>query len=594
MKKYLDTLPSSPGVYIMKDHRGTILYIGKAKLLKQRVKQYFIPGRDGREMVPYLTAKVADIETIIVPDEKEALLLECTLIKKHKPPYNILLKDDKTFISIRITTHKKWPEIAIVRNKGYTTPDKHTFGPYTSAYAARQTVQLMQKLFPLRQCSDAELTSRKRPCILYGIKRCIAPCVGLCTKEEYDAHVEHAIAFLKGDNDSVIKALEQEREEAAKQLEFERAGALHTTISQIRATIASQKALVHSAKKDCDVFGIYRLGDAFSIMKLIFRQGRMTGAEPYYFRNIASSEEEMWESFLLQHYQLQKSLPKEIILPTPLPNESFFEEYFATTVTIPKIGTKTKLLDMAHTNAAAAFQEATKERVLLTLQDLLSLHNIPTYIECVDTSNIAGSDQVGSVIAYIDGQYASSHTRHYTIKSIDKGDDYGAMRETLRRHLKRKKEKGDLPDLLIVDGGKGQRNIALDVLSELEIASVEVVAIAKEEALHTKGMTKEKAYVSHKKDPIALPEHSAELHLLQAIRDEAHRVAIAFHKKKRQKRMISSVLSEIPGIGPKKRTDLLAKFGSVKNIMNASDEELLSIPSIQSKDIEMLRKHLHS
>lgn len=585
IREKLSTIPSEPGVYVMKDCKGNILYIGKAKSLKTRVKQYFTPGRDGREMVPYLTQKVYDIETILVPNEKEALLLENTLIKKHKPPYNVLLKDDKTFISIAVTNRKKWPMITVVRIKGKPNPEELHFGPFTSAYAARQTLKTMQKIFPLRQCSDSELRSRKRPCILYGIKRCIAPCVGKCTEQEYTAHVQKAIAFLKGENTELLKDLYEEMSQASNELEFERAAAIHETIRQIEATVSSQTALVHSAKKDCDVFGIYRSGNAFSLMKLIFREGRMTGAEPYYFRNIASDEDSMWETFLLQHYQNEKTIPKEILLPRTVKQKIILEELIGAKIQIPEKGVKKKLIEMAQKNAATSFQEESQEKVLLTLQEVLHLKTPPVHIECFDTSNISGTDQVASCITYIDGAYESSKTRLYTIKEISKGDDYGAMREALTRHYKKAKS---YPDLLVLDGGKGQRNIAIDVLKELEIASIEVISLAKEESLHTKGITQEKVYVSHMNDPVLLPLYSAELQLLQRIRDEAHRVAIAFHKKKRSKRVIKSTLEELPGIGPKKRKALLTHFGSLKRIKEASEEELKQVHELTEKDRKTL------
>jgi len=569
----------------MKDAKGNILYIGKAKSLKDRVRQYFVPGRDGREMVPYLTKKIFDIETIIVPNEKEALLLENTLIKKHKPPYNVLLKDDKTFISIAVTVQKKWPMITVLRIKGKPDPKELHFGPFTSAYSARQTLKTMQKIFPLRQCSDSELRSRKRPCILYGIKRCIAPCVGKCTEEEYDTHVNRAISFLKGENTELINALKEEMQEASDALEFERAAVLHTTIQQIEATVTSQNALVHSTKKDCDVFGIYRAGDAFSLMKLVFREGRMTGAEPYFFRNIASDEEAMWGSFLLQHYQNEKTIPKEIILPCTLKQRRLLEDVIGTKIIIPEKGTKKRLIEMAQKNAASYFQEESQERVLGGLQEALHLKTTPVYIECFDTSNISGSDQVASAIAYVDGKYDSSKTRLYTIKGVEKGDDYGSMKEALTRHYKKAK---NYPDLLVLDGGKGQRNIALEVLKELEIASIEVISLAKEESLHTKGITQEKVYVSHLREPVMLPLYSAELQLLQRIRDEAHRVAISFHKKKRSKRVIKSTLEEIPGIGPKKRKALLSHFGSLKQIKAATKEQLQEVKELSAKDIQAL------
>lgn len=584
MKELLNKLPPDPGVYLMKDGRGAILYIGKAKNLKVRVKQYFVPGRDGREMIPYLTSKVVDIETIVVPNEREALLLENTLIKKHKPNYNVLLKDDKTFISISISKEKKWPAIRIERLIGPPDEKKHHFGPFTSAYAARQTVNLMHKLFPLRQCSDNELASRKRPCILHGIKRCIAPCVDLCSHEEYMQHVERAISFLKGQDKELLQEMYAEMDAASEALEFERAQAILHTIRQIERTIAAQSSLVQSAKKDCDVFGIYRSGKAFSLVKLIFREGRLIGAEPYYFRDIVSDDDEMWENFLLQHYLSKETLPKEIILPMELKQGKLLGEMIGVPLFTPAKGTKMQLLEMAQKNAMLAFQEASKEEVLISLQEALSLEETPIHIECIDTSNISGDDAVAAVISYYEGVYDKKRTRLFSIQSS--GDDYNAMKESLKRHYKKGKEQNTLPDLLVLDGGKGQRNLALEVLKELDIVTIEVIALAKQESLHTKGITQEKVFRPGKQDPVLLPLYSAELQLLQRIRDEAHRVAIEYHKKVRSKRVVRSVLESIPGIGPKKKKALLAHFKSLKNVKKATREELEAVTELTKTDID--------
>jgi len=601
--KSLENITKEPGVYLMKDRQKNILYIGKAKNLKTRLKQYFLAGRDGRMMVPFLTSQVETIETIITFSEKEALLLENTLIKRHQPKYNVLLKDDKTFISLTINHRHQWPMIRLIRYKGMPTEGRLHFGPYTSAYAARQTLDLMHRIFQLRQCSDRELSTRKRPCLLHDIKRCLAPCVGKCTKEAYDKEVKRAIDFLKGNDKAVIKELQAEMKKASENLEFERAGTLHKTIQQIQHVTESEQSIVRSKGKDCDVFALYHEGKYHLISQLIFREGRLIGAEQFTFNELASTDEEIWETFLLQHYQQRHQLPPEILLPLSLKNQTLIEEILSeegghkVKLLHPKVGEKVKLLNLAEKNAKTLFKQeqqnkAAIEEMLLDLEETCELTRCPLKIECFDTSNISGTDLVACMVGFTHGARDKERTRLFKIKDVDKSDDYGALREVLKRHFTKSKEKGELPDLALIDGGKGQLNVALEVMQELEIASVDVISLAKDEGRHDKGLNFEKIFIPHKKDPIFLSPRSSTLFILQKIRDEAHRVAITFHRKRRQKRIITSSLDNVPGIGPTKRTRLLKHFGSVKKIQEASEKELKDVQGITAKDIAALKKHL--
>ncbi|MCB1068375.1 MAG: excinuclease ABC subunit UvrC [Simkania sp.] len=599
----LENISQEPGVYLMKNRKQNILYIGKAKNLKKRLKQYFLPGRDGRMMVPFLTSQVETIETIITFSEKEALLLENNLIKRHQPKYNVLLKDDKTFISLTINHRHKWPMIRLTRYKGKPQEGRLHFGPYTSAYAARQTLDLMQRIFQLRQCSDRELSSRTRPCLLHDIKRCLAPCVGKCSKEDYDQEVERAISFLKGNDKEVLKALQEEMEKASEALEFERAGALHKTMQQIQHVTNSQQSIVHSKGKDCDVFALYHEGKHHLISQLICREGRLIGAEQFPFTELASTDEEIWETFLLQHYKDQTKPPSEILLPLALMHQTLIEEILSeesgrkVKLLHPKMGEKAQLVQLAEKNAKTLFHQEQKnqsaiEEMLLDLEETCELTQCPLTIECFDTSNIAGTDLVACMVGFTNGERDKKRTRLFKIKGVEKSDDYGALRETLARHFSKAKEKGELPDLALIDGGKGQLNVALEVFKELEIASVDVISLAKDEGRHDKGLNFEKIFIPHKKDPIFLSPRSSTLFILQKIRDEAHRVAITFHRKRRQKRTLQSALDQVPGIGPVKRTRLLKHFGSVKKIKEAPDKELLKVQGITQKEITALRKHL--
>lgn len=585
----LDSLPKEPGVYLMKDEMGKILYIGKAKQLRQRVKQYFVPGRDGRMMVPFLTCQIKDIETIVTFSEKEALLLENNLIKQHQPKYNVLLKDDKTFISLTINHKHQWPMIKVVRYRGKPKGNALHFGPYTSAFAARQTLDLMTRIFKLRQCGDRELTSRTRPCLLYSIKRCLAPCVSKCTKEEYDQEVKKAIDFLKGNDREVINQLKKERDEASENLKYERAGGLHKTIEQIEHVTRSRQSIVRSKGKDCDIFALYHEGTRHVIAKLMYREGCLIGADHFKFIELASTDEEIWESFLLQHYQ--EKGPPEVLLPIQLKQQKALEDILSLSLHSPKKGEKYHLLKLAEKNAKALFtDQQSKEELLLDLQETCDLSHCPVRIECFDTSNISGTDLVACMVGFTDGKRDKEKTRLFKIKGVEKPDDYGAMREVLTRHYTKAKEKDELPDLTLIDGGKGQLNIALEVFKELEIASVDVISLAKEKGRHDKGLNFEKIFVPHKNDPLFLSPRSPTLFILQQIRDEAHRVAISYHRKRRSKRLIQTELDEIPGIGPKKRTLLLKTFGSVKQVKEATKEALKKVNGLNSRDIDAIIK----
>lgn len=593
--KTLNRFPAEPGVYLMKNQKGEVIYVGKAKHLKKRVKQYFAKA-DDRPMIPYLLAEIDHIETLVVENEKEALLVENTLIKKHKPKYNATLKDDKTFISLMINTHHKWPRLQLIRYKGKPKAKGLYFGPYTSAFAARQTYELLCKLFPLRQCSDEELKKRTRPCLLYGIKRCIAPCVDLCSKEEYDTFVASTIEFLKGKDNLVLDKLYEEMEEASEKLEFEKAGAYLSTIRQIEHVTRTRQLVQKAGTQDSDSIGLFRQGDEVILMQLFVREGKLIGSEHYSFAHALESDEELISSFILQYYTSQKELPEILLLPVKLENAAEIQEIFEKKVELftPQRGSKKGLVRLAQKNARSTFfqerdEQELRERMLLDLSETLELTRYPKRIECFDTSSISGTDLVASMVAFTDGKYDKGRTRYYKIKGIEKSDDYGALHQVLSRRLSRAKDEDDLPDLILIDGGKGQLNVGIRVLKELDIASVDVAAVTKEESKHTKGMTAERVFLPEKKKAIQLEKHSPLLFLLQQIRDAAHERAIGFHRKRRSKRVLTSALESIPGIGPIKKKRLLRHFGSYKRIVAATDEELLDIEGISKKDIAAIR-----
>jgi len=590
-KNLLSKMPKKCGVYIMKDTFNKVLYVGKATDLRNRIKQYFF-GKDTRASISFLIDQIDSIDTIVVSNDKEALILENTLIKKYQPKYNILLKDDKTYVSIMINTSHTWPMIKLVRLKTQPKDKNLYFGPYTNAKAARSVKELLLKLFPLRQCSNSELQNRTRPCILYDIDKCIAPCVNKCTKKEYDSLVEKVTLFLKGKDSTIIKDLKSKMKTASKKLEYEKAKEYLNLINQIKHIRLNQFVDILSVKNS-EVLGIYQENHFVMIVKLIFLQGRLTASEHFSFFEIASSEEEILEAFLLQHYS-KISSSKELIIPLKLKNQKNIEKILShdhkkIKITCPTKGKKKELSKLSFENAKALLnqqkdQKTLDEKKLLQLQETLKLTNFPHQIICFDTSNISGTSQVASMVSFIDGEKDKSKMKLFKIKTTKKGD-IAAFEEVLYRHFSKVRF---LPDLLILDGGKAHLNIALKILDKLNIANVDVISISKEKAKHTKALTKEKVFIPHLKEPIFINPISPTLFLLQEIRDEAHRVAISFHKKTRSKKTITTKLIKIFGIGNKKTVALLKEFKSIENLKKATKKDLEKLKILSSKDIEQI------
>ncbi len=576
----------------MKNDKEKVLYVGKAKNLKSRIKQYF-SRTDTREMIPFLLADVAAIDTIVVFSEKEALLLENTLIKKHQPKYNVVLKDDKSYFSLMINHKHRWPMLRLVRFKGKPPSDALYFGPYTRGLAAKETLELLRRLFPMRQCSDRELVQRKRPCILYDMKRCLAPCVGKCTHEEYEHLVKQAIDFLRGHDTPLLKELYKAMEKAAEALQFEKAEAILHTIRNIEATLEKQKVVDGGA--DFDVLGIYREADRVALTQLFFREGKLIGSHDHLFTHTIEEDHEVVSSFLLQEYGEKQDLPKKVMLPLELDEQETLTELLKFELVNPKRGEKKELLEMARKNAEAKFhkekeEENKTEKILIQMEEEFHLINYPERIECFDNSNLSGSEPVSVMVVFENGQKDKKSYRKYKITPKLASDDYAALTEVLTRRYKRAKEEDNLPDLLLIDGGRGHLNCALEALSKIDVSTVDVISIAKEESKHTRGMTAERIFLPSEKEPLALKTNSPLLFFLQKIRDEAHRFAITFQRARRGKKTLSSSLDTLPGIGPIKRKRLLTHFGSVKKILESTPEELQKIPGITKKDIETIQK----
>lgn len=600
----LKNYPCEPGVYIMKNDKKEILYIGKAKDLKSRIKQYFFSSNDTREMIPFLIAQVSLIETIVTFNEKEALILESNLIKQHKPRYNVLLKDDKTFISLMINHQHEWPMLKLVRYKGTRPDDGLYFGPYPSTYSARKTLEVLQKVFPLRQCSDYELEHRKKPCLLYDMKRCLAPCVKRCSKQVYDETMKKALLFLKGKDDTVLIGLKNKIEDASKALEFEQAQALFAVYQQVKEIFEHHQFVVQMQVEDCDVVGYTENGPKAMAVILKFRDGKLVESRTDFLPYIMQDKQNELTGYLLQHYQVHAPASL-ILLPFVIDDATLLSDLLKETYkknvdfTIPLKGNKKALLEMAEKNVKVLFEQHLKmendaEALLAELEEKLKLNRLPLKIECFDTSNLANLDAVASMVGAQDGKIDKKGVRLFKIKNTKMADDYTAMKEVLYRRYERALKDDDLPDLIVIDGGKGQLNLAANILKELNIASCDVIGLAKEESRHDKGMTKEKVYILHQSEPIEFSIRSPLLFFLQKLRDEAHRVAIGYQRKVRSKRTIKSGLDSIGGIGDKKKKNLLLRFGSLKQIASATDEEILSVQGITKKDLISLRAYFES
>ncbi len=593
----LATIPHEPGCYLMRDKRGRIIYIGKAKDLKNRVRNYFQTSGDSRAFVRWLPRILGDIETIITANEKEALILENNLIKKHKPRYNVQLKDDKNFLSLRIDPDEKWPRVVYQRkkNKG---KGRH-FGPYHSARAIRSTMDVLNKHFMLRTCPDHVLNNRTRPCLQYQIKRCPAPCVFDVDHDAYIQDVEQAIMFLEGRGDELVDGLYEKMHEASDDLEFELAARYRDQIQAIEKVLERQQA-VGQREIDQDAFGYYRQADRLTIQLVMVRQGRMMGSRSFSYSDQEFPDEEILSSFLNLYYNAGNEIPKEVLLPFALDDEETegFEALLGELaghrvyVKEPKRGARRALVKTAMTNAEHSFQEehAKEERILDLLEKLqrrLKLRNLPRRIEGYDVSNFQGRQIVGSRVVFFDAEPDKSEYRRYKMRLQEGQDDFGSMREMLQRRFKKVAEgDDDPPDLAVIDGGKGQLAQAIAVLEDLGIHDVEVVSLAKSRVDKTgfqdREVTRssERVFLPGRKNPVVLKKNSAELYLLQRLRDEAHDFAIGYHKKLRRKQGLRSSLNEIPGVGPRTKRDLLRHFGSLKKIKGATMDDLLEVNGV--------------
>ena len=604
----LKTLPELPGVYLMKDIDSTVLYVGKAKDLRSRVRSYF-NGSDERYAVPFLVERVCDIETVVTSDERQALLLEADLIQKYKPRYNIRLKDDKAYLMVRIDQSSEWPKLDLVRNE--EDDGARYLGPYVFGYELREMLETIKRTVPLRTCSDRVLRNRVRPCIEYQIKRCSGPCCLDVDKSQYSLWVEEAIQMLQGKNSEVIQSLEREMETASAELRFEEAAMIRDRLEVLRK-FHHDKTQVLFGNATQDAIGLHREGSRVEISVLMVRRGRIYGARSFGFAEAAVSNEELLGSFLSQLYAGRSDVPDSVLLPHGLEDAHVREDLFAeqkgkqVELIVPKIGSKARLLELAISNARENFQARFSgvelgDTIARALEHELGLEEMPRTIECADISHFQGGATVASVVAFKDGRPDKSRYRHFILQNQEgKPDDFASMREVVRRHLSRGAEENTLADLLIIDGGPAQLSQALKERREIGMLRPALIGLAKKRTdklgyrAHRAALARmrerkpERIYLEDRAEPIVLPPDSEALHLLERIRDEAHRFAIQFHRSRRAKKIFRSQLEGVQGVGETRRKLLLREFGSIKAIAQSSPEDLHSRCAIPLKLAERI------
>jgi excinuclease ABC subunit C len=614
IRKQLAALPARPGVYLMRNAEGEVIYVGKAAKLKDRVRSYFGSPHMMEPKTRVLRDQIDDFEYIVVGNAGEALILEATLIKRHQPFFNIRLKDDKRYPYLKVDIQNPWPRVYITRR--IEKDGARYFGPYASAGSVRATLDLTKKLFPWRSCTKEITGKDARPCLDYYIKRCIAPCTAYCTKEEYDEVIEQVLLFLEGKADDVLRRLRKQMNGAAERMEYERAAQVRDQLKAIERTVERQMVST-TRKEDVDIFGMARESDQACVQVFFVRGTQMIGRDTFMLEGVRDEPDSaVLTNFLLQYYEGAQYIPKLVAIPAEADDRDTMEELLTekrgslVEVRVPERGEKRRLVELAAENAKEALAQmrvkwmadANKtEQALEQLREELSLPEIPRRIECYDNSNIQGTSPVSSMVVFIDGKPATNQYRKFKVRTVEGADDFATMQEVLRRRFARHGRGGDrggtseateqggaearraegvvsaggegpgagdawdLPDLVIIDGGKGQLGAAVQVMRELGVYQIPAVGLAKRF---------EELFVPDEDEPVVLPRNSEALYLVQRIRDEAHRFAITYHRQVRAKSSIQSALDTIPGIGPKRKKALLKKFGSVKQIREADVDEI--------------------
>jgi excinuclease ABC subunit C len=596
LEEKLASLPDRPGVYLYKDAKAQVIYVGKAASLRSRVRSYFQESRPHDAKTDALVRQVGDLEFIVTDNELEALMLEANLVRKHRPRYNIILRDDKHYPFLKLTTDEEFPRLVVARR--VARDGAAYYGPFYPATAMRETLRLTRQLFPLRTCSIKIDGRLDRPCVQYYIHRCNAPCTGWETAEGYAKTVRDVTHFLEGKDDDLAQTLTAEMETAAGDLKFERAALLRDQIQSLNKVRERQK-IISIEQVDQDVIGLVRQGNDACVELFFVRRGRLVGQEAFFFDRLAGSPDgEILSAFLGQFYSKNVMPAPEILLSEEIPDAELVVEWLSGLVKrkvqlhVPQRGARREFVAMAEQNAALALQnhllsrENRQQLILEELQRGLGLPTLPNRIEGYDISSIQGSEQVGSMVVWENGDMKKDDYKRFRIKTVAGADDFASLEEMLRRRFRKSLEQGTaLPDLVLIDGGRGQLNVGLKVLQDLGLDYLPVASLAKQ---------REEVYRGESLEPLLLDPTSPALHTLQKIRDEAHRFAITYHKKLRTRRTIQSVLDAIPGIGPTIRTSLLKTLGSARRVRESSVAELAAVPKVTPKLAQRIYEHFHA
>jgi len=594
-------MPANPGVYLMKDTRGSIIYVGKAANLRHRVSSYFSRSHRLEPRIQRMVGRIADIEFYITASEEEALVLELNLIKRHSPHYNVRLKDDKSFPYLKIDTSEDWPRVQIVRrlegNGG------RYFGPFASAKSIRRALRVVKGIFPFRPCSRDISRPLSRPCLEYDLHNCPAPCTGYISREEYASVIKQLILFLEGRQEAVVKQLEGEMKQAAANLEYEKAGLLRDRIQAVKEVVRWQK-MATTVHGEQDVIAFAREGDQAFVQVFFIRGGKLIGREGFTLQGTRDvSEKQVMTNFVQQFYNSASYVPPLVLLQHPVEDKKVIESWLTARrggkarLMLPKKGNRKQLVDTVTENARNGIQQlrikqlfsaAALKTALEEIQKELNLPRLPARIEGYDISNIQGRDAVGSMVVFEDGKPKKSAYRRFRIKSVPSADDYAMLQEVIRRRFGRRNGTASdnwavMPDLMLIDGGKGQLSSVLAEMESIGIEDIPVAGIAKE---------REEIFLPHRRQPVLLPPTSPGLQLLQRLRDEAHRFAIGYHHRLHTRRSIASALDAVPGIGPRRRHSLLKQFGSVAAIKEASLEELTSAAGMNKNLARRIKEYL--
>lgn len=602
LKAQLKALPRKPGVYLFRDQDGDVLYVGKAAILRNRVRSYFGPGTADSPKTGRMVARVHRFDFMVTDSEQEAIILECNLIKKYRPRYNVRLKDDKSYPYLKISLGEEWPRVHITRR--LEDDGSRYFGPFASVYSVRETLNLLRKLFPFRTCRDPALAPRSRPCLEYHIKRCLAPCVGAVSPQDYAQIIRQVIMFLEGREEAVARELKRKMAAASRALNFEQAAILRDRLQAVERTIERQK-ITSMDRAEMDSIAMARSGDVTCVEVFFIRYGKLLGKEEFILEGTQDeAPEQIMTSFVEQYYAAASKVPRLILLQHPVEKPELLGNWLTerrgarVKLAVPKRGEKRRMVNLVAENALQGLEQLRVKQAsdpqalttaLVQLKEALLLPQIPHRIECYDISDIQGTASVGSMVVFQDGRPKSDHYRRFRIRMVEGADDYAMLAEVIRRRFKRSADHspdngwGLLPDLVLIDGGKGQLNATLGAMRDLGITIVPAAGLAKED---------EGIYLPGNSDPLHLPGNSPALYLLQRVRDEAHRFALNYHRRLRHREGMGSALDSVPGIGPQRKKALLRHFGSLDSIKAASLEELASVKGMTRRAAEQVKEYL--